>query len=478
MGLLRLRPTSTYRQQPSKKAKHLLLEPLEHRDLLSTCHVTRLSDAGVGKGFRGDLRYCINKVNTEPGPDVIDFTVTGKIDLNSPLPNLASDISIQGPGESLLTIDVRETGRGFYIPAGANVEIANLTIENGKISGNGAGGANIFNAGSLTLVYVTVRGGRAQASGIQVSTCYAGGIFNDATGQLTLFQTTVSDNSSYGSNGSGYVKIYGAGVSNLGSAIMVMSTITSNEADTGFIVGYYVYGAGVYNAGSMLIDSSVIYNNSAGSQPQKVFGGGIASQSGSITIQNSTIANNQLTGFKDAYGGGVSLENTTAEIRNSTIVGNVSVGEMTSEGGGIRLSGGSLTLQNTILAANWASTGGPDVFAVFTSLGHNLIGDPTGGSGFAPSDLLGVDPMLGPLQDNGGPTATLALLPGSPAIDTGDNSDATNFDQRGPGFPRIVNDTIDTGAFEVQATAAPSAPFDIAILVSAELDTDYSKWRN
>ncbi len=60
----------TYRKQPPlTRSSRLRLEPLEHRQLLSTCHVTRLTDQGVGKGFRGDLRYCINKVNAEPGPD-------------------------------------------------------------------------------------------------------------------------------------------------------------------------------------------------------------------------------------------------------------------------------------------------------------------------------------------------------------------------------------------------------------------------
>src|SRR5262249_56575096 len=91
------------------------------------------------------------------------------------------------------------------------------------------------------------------------------------------------------------------------------------------------------------------------------------------------------------------------------------------------------------------------------SAGRSLFGSGSGGSGYAPRDLLAVDPLLGPLQDNGGPTQTMALLPGSPAIDSGDNTDAPEWDQRGPGYPRIVNGTIDRGAFEVQATTAPGS---------------------
>jgi hypothetical protein len=90
------------------------------------------------------------------------------------------------------------------------------------------------------------------------------------------------------------------------------------------------------------------------------------------------------------------------------------------------------------------------------SQGHNLIGVGDGGSGFVSTDLVGtsanpIDPKLGPLQDNGGPTFTMALLPGSPAIGAGDPTDAPMYDQRGPGFPRVVNGKIDIGAFEVQA---------------------------
>ena len=101
-------------------------------------------------------------------------------------------------------------------------------------------------------------------------------------------------------------------------------------------------------------------------------------------------------------------------------------------------------------------------------------------AGLSNSDLAGtsdnpVDPLLGPLQANGGPTPTMALLPGSPAVDAGDNSDAPQWDQRGPGFPRIVGGIINIGAFEVQpgpathfhisapAQVTSGAPFDITV---------------
>src|SRR5262249_56283595 len=82
--------------------------------------------------------------------------------------------------------------------------------------------------------------------------------------------------------------------------------------------------------------------------------------------------------------------------------------------------------------------------------------DNGGGSLTATGDQINTDPMLGPLQDNGGPTFTHALLPGSPAIDTGDPSftPPPDFDQRGPGYPRVGNERIDIGSFEAQPPAA------------------------
>jgi hypothetical protein len=134
-------------------------------------------------------------------------------------------------------------------------------------------------------------------------------------------------------------------------------------------------------------------------------------------------------------------------VSNSTIAANYA-----ATGGGIA-NAGSMTARDTILARNQAPVG-PDLSGDLGSQGHNLIGTTQGGSGFDPSDLLNVDPILGALQDNGGPTWTMALLPGSPARAAGDTQDAPEFDQRGPGFARVVDGAIDIGAFEVQVPGA------------------------
>jgi hypothetical protein len=149
-------------------------------------------------------------------------------------------------------------------------------------------------------------------------------------------------------------------------------------------------------------------------------------------------------------GGGIfNQTEETATVTNSTFSGNsASIG-----GGGIQNFSGTLILVNTIIAGNSAPQG-PDVSEPVTSLGYNLIGNPSGGSGFAATDLLGVDPLLGPLQDNGGPTETMALLPGSPAIDAGNDAlvpSGITTDQRGA--PREVYGGVDICAFEVQVYA-------------------------
>ena len=172
--------------------------------------------------------------------------------------------------------------------------------------------------------------------------------------------------------------------------------------------------------------------------------GGAVRNDGVLSVEQSTFAGNR------ADLGGAIYNVGTLIVDHGTVSGNMAVGD----GGGID-SGRTLIVRNTILAGNTVETGlSSDLYGVFTSLGHNLIGNSRGGGGFVSSDLLNVNPLLGPLQDNGGPTQTMALLPGSPAIAAGDPTDAPEYDQRGPGFPRLVDGRIDIGAFEVQPVPA------------------------
>lgn len=357
-------------------SRRLNLEPLEDRFLLAACHVVRLGDLNAGHDLgtghaRGSLRYCINFANNNPGPDTIDFKVTGTIQLTLPLPELASDMTITGPGADLLAL----RGPGFWWPAGKE--------------------------GAIFTVKATVA-----ISGLTITHSYndsaAGGIRNIG-GILMLKDCTVSDNRNYFADDG-----YGGAIANFGKMTISGCTISDNEV---VFSEYNSVGGGIYNS----------------------YGSGV------MQIINSTISGN----YVDFGAGGGIYNEGSLDIRFSTI---------TTNKGGIHHDdafGGSLNLYNTIVAGN----NGTDLE------GSNYTGS---------ANLIGGDSMLGSLQYNGGHTQTHALLPGSPAINAGDNSNAPEWDQRGPGFPRIVNGTIDIGAFEVQATDAPGATHNLAVLITAD----------
>jgi hypothetical protein len=206
--------------------------------------------------------------------------------------------------------------------------------------------------------------------------------------------------------------------------------------------------------GTTLITSSAIVNNKS-----NVNGGGVFNQ-GTLTVINSTIASNSAS-----QGGAIYTEpgGTTALV-NSTVADNIAA----IQGGGLFNDNASISLGNTIVARNaaGATSIASDILGVVGSLGNNLIGSTAGGGGFVATDITNV-----PVADLGlaatiavsqGPTPTLALIAGSPAINAGNNSLAVDgdgaalaFDQRGAPFARFVDGTVDIGAFESAIAAAP-----------------------
>jgi len=289
-----------------------------------------------------------------------------------------------------------------------------------------------------------------------------GGVF---TGAAVLTRSAVTGNFAF---------LMGGGIYAFNNASLTRSTVRGNVASSPRTDAGAGNGGGMVATVAFLKESTVSGNVSSGS------GGGISSAV-SCTLVGSTVSGNSAK----FNGGGLSASNVN--LTNSTISGNMAGLSGLGSGGGVDTARGTILnctitenfstnggggmywasnpdrihVKNTIIAGNATveTASGPDVFGNFFSDGHNLIGIVDGfASGFgAAGDQLGtpsdpLDPMLGALAFNGGPTQTHALLAGSSAIDKGDNSFTSLTDQRGVARPRDGNGDgiriVDIGAFE------------------------------
>jgi hypothetical protein len=273
---------------------------------------------------------------------------------------------------------------------------------------------------------------------------------------MTLDHITVADNGSYVANFatlamtactmSGNGGSYG-GLANYSLATVTGSTFLNNHGTA------YSGGAIINLAGELTITGSTIAGNRAEQS------GGVAVTGGEVSITNSTISGN----VAEYQGGGIYYQAGVLEVTNSTIAFNATTLSFPGQdfgGGGVYAENGRVLLRNTIVADNTTAQDGPDVLGSVLSWGYNLVGQTNGSSGWVAADLTGtsdapLDPRLGPLQDNGGPTPTHALLPGSPAVHAGDPAVEGTLDQRGSmrGLPGIFPIPADIGAFNANPVA-------------------------
>jgi hypothetical protein len=242
----------------------------------------------------------------------------------------------------------------------------------------------------------------------------------------------------------------GGGIYNVGTLTINNSTLSGNRAVAQcFFPPCFGTGGGIFNAGTLTINKSTLNGNSAGGRPAGL-GGGISNHFGPVRISNSTLSGNSASG-SGSRGGGIYNVEGALTINNGTLSGNSA-----SSGGGIYSSNfGRSALQNSIVANN---SGGNCSGGSLISQGYNLSSD--GSCPFTnPGDLKNANPKLGPLQNNGGSTQTMALLSGSPAIDSGNPLGCTDglghllkTDQRGMPRPN-PEDTggCDMGAYERQS---------------------------
>ena len=309
-----------------------------------------------------------------------------------------------------------------------------------SITIDGPGSANLTIDGNQAIHDFHVSGGvTAIIAGLTISHgggvgFGGGGIYNDHS-TLTIDRCTVS-----GNHGSA-----GGGVYNDGSGTSATLTITNSTFSSNWVAAPYSVGSG-----------GAIYND-----------GGYGTATVSVT--NSTFSGN-LAGIPGAYGWGGAIFNdgysgsATVRLNNSTFSGNDCF-----EGGAIYNRSAQVIIRHAIFnAATW-SANISSAYGSVSSLGYNVSSDDAGGFLRATGDQINTNPMLGPLQNNGGPTFTHELLAGSPAIDAGDPSftPPPNYDQRGSGFQRVFNGRVDIGAFEVQ----PPAP-SYAAQVQAPINPD------
>ena len=422
----------------------------------ATFTVTNTGDNGginppPGAGT-GTLRQAIIDANGAAGADTINFQagLTGTIILASALPQITQDLTISGPGAGVLTVSGNHLYQVFRIDiAAVTVSISDLTISNGK-SDDGGG---IFNLGTLTVSNSTLSG---NLSGNSAPSFGGGGILN--IGTLTVTTSTLSGNSAASEGG---------GILNLGTLTLTNSTLSRNSAGSS--------GGGIFNRGTLTVTNGTLAGNSAVGgggifndlrvpltvtdstlSGNSAFDGGGILNEGTLTVTNSTLSGNSATS-----GGGIFNDEGTLTVTNGTFSANSATGGETA-GGGI-FNEGSATVKNSIIANSTA--GGNCGGSTISPLGVNFSTDKTCGPGFTVVPSAGAGGLnLGPLHDNGGPTFTHALLPGSVAIDAvispADCNDLSavpapvTTDQRG--LPRPADGDgngsalCDAGAFELQ----------------------------
>jgi hypothetical protein len=393
------------------RLRRLHVEPLEDRRLLSIT-VDTLMDEADGSITDGDISLR-DAIAAAPAGETIDFSVTGTINLNLSLGELVvdKDLTIAGPGADVLTIDAGDGADGTFCTFDG---IRVFRIDDGNDS---------------NLVHVEISG------------------------------------------------------------------LTLSGGDTAHD-DFYGYGGAIFTAEDLLVTACSISNNAAGS------GGGIHNWNGTLTVDSSTIAHNRGSGIVSqtqtwsptepltswtriisstisansaATGGGVFNYTGLTQISFSTITANTA-----PNGSGVATAGFTDTrteFYSTIVAGNVHSdvdrVEGSEPSSV-ASLGYNLIGTGNALDVFSPAthDLEGVDPLLGLLTDNGGPTMTHALLPGSPAIGAGDpttvpgENGVPDHDQRGAPYGRAEG-TIDIGAYERRHSL-------VVDTITDESDDDYS----
>lgn len=378
--------------------------------------------------------------------------------------DIRQDLTLTGAGQATTIINANRVDRAFDVVfSGLDVIMSGLTIRGGDVgTGTSApysgGGLTIASGSALTLTQVTITDNWASYGNLLQESGSGGGIYNNG-GEVSLTHCTVSQNKAG----------FAGGLYNGGTLTLQNSTVSDNVST--------FYGGGIesvsdplYSPLGLTITASTVSGNVSGTN-----GGGLYLSLGNATISNSTISGNRVS-TGGWLGGGVWVYyQATLNVTNSTIYDNTA-----GTGGGIfnyheqavlglpeivasqplvLLQLGNITLQGTIVANNsGGNCGRSSQTEPINSLGYNLDSGVSCEFNVANNDLNNTDPLLGPLQDNGGDTWTHALLNGSPAIDPAGYANCLTTDQRGISRPQ--GSACDIGAFE----AVPGTDADLALV--------------
>ncbi len=480
----------------------------------------------------GQIAIDKNLTITGTGPDLVDVSAN----LAGRVFNISGNVNVTITGMKLrdgrVGVDINDARGGAILFLNTALNGGNLNLSNMELTNNiaviktpptqfGYGSAVYCLGPTMTLANVNVHHngdlGCAITSDYSVVTITDSQLNNNRCGAnaltLNIQNIIVQGNAGLGIGGGNLILVNSQVISNggrgvgvgfgLSTNVTIENSIISGNSDRGLdnsaiaVVRDTVisnnFSSGILNTGTMYISNSAITGNRAAQ------GGGIHSYASAskLFITNSTISGN-IAGpsIYLGRGGGIYLgidSEPGATGRLVLVNSTVSNNQSTDRGGGIRINdSGTSSISNSIIAGNISNnTPDQDVSGVFTSQGSNLIGITTGSSGWIASDLLNVQPMLGLLADNGGLTMTHALLPGSPAINAGNNSVAIDPQTQAPltvdqrGFLRFYGGTVDIGAFEVQpvitgtiiygnATGSPTPRFVSGVLLSAVGSPDVS----
>jgi hypothetical protein len=405
----------------------------------ATITVSSTEDSGPGT-----LRDAL--ANTADGDTIDGSSVTGIVTLTSGELLVTNSVEITGPGSANLALDGNFTNRVLYIGTGTTVILSGVTIKNGLASQEPfpfeSGGGLYIDHANMTISNCAFTGNSAGFAGGAIMHASADG----GTSTLTIVNCTLSGNTAGAGAGLyDYAERFGNPTVTIRD-----STFSGNSASRG--AGIYVDG--YFGVALVFIDSSTFSSNSA------TFGGGIYNDGAGFGQADLHIVNSTLSGNHAHMGGGIYsdgyLGDSRLEIMDSTMAKNSA-----QFGGGIFNNPvqGSFLMEigNTVLkaGASGENIGIENNIMTITSRGYNICSDDGHGYLTATGDQINTDALLRPLEDNGGPTLTHALLCGSPAIDAGSNLVFSATDQRG--LSRTVGTATDVGAFEVQGNGLPRA---------------------